>query len=211
MITVAKGVKGLIFDCDGTLADTMPIHLAAWSATFAARGISCPPEFIKQVTGMPAEKIIDEFNRRYNHKIDPRAFAAEKNRRARLRLEEALPIQPVVDIVLQHRNLLPMAVASGGTRENVLLTLDSIGLTNCFETVLTADDPVAPKPDPHIFLEAARRMRVEPALCQVFEDGAPGIEAARRAGMIATDVRVIIIDQHSALLGRLSKFDSSTS
>lgn len=192
MITVARGVKGLIFDCDGTLADTMPIHLAAWEATFASRGITCPPEFIEQVTGMPAEKIIAEFNRRYNHQIDAMSFAAEKNRRAQQRLAEALPIRPVVDIVLQHRGLLPMAVASGGTRDNVLLTLDAIGLRDCFETVITADDPVEPKPDPQIFLEAARRMGVDPAHCQVFEDGPPGLEAARRAGMAATDVRAFI-------------------
>lgn len=192
VITVAEGVKGLIFDCDGTLADTMPIHLAAWSATFAARGISCPLGFIEQVTGMPAERIVAEFNRRYNHRIDARAFAVEKNRRARLRLAEAQPIRPVVDIVLQHWGRLPMAVASGGTRDNVFLTLDSIGLTNYFKTVITADDPVAPKPDPQIFLEAARRLEVESAYCQVFEDGNPGLEAARRAGMTATDVRVFM-------------------
>ena len=189
MMTVAKGVKGLIFDCDGTLANTMPIHIEAWTATFAARGISCPPDFIEHVKGMPAENIIAEFNRRYNHTIDPPSFAKEKNRRARQRLGEAQPIQPVVNIVLQHLNLLPMAVASGGTRDNVIMTLDAIGLTHCFDTIITSDDTVAPKPDPQIFIEAARRMRVEPALCQVFEDGNPGLEAARRAGMVAVDVR----------------------
>lgn len=192
MMTVAKGVRGLIFDCDGTLADTMPIHIDAWSATFAARGISCPPDFIEHVKGMPAENIVAEFNRRYNHAIDTRAFAVEKNDRAQLLLAKALPIQPVVDIVLQHRDILPMAVASGGTRDNVLLTLDAIGLTNCFKTIITADDPIEPKPDPQIFLEAARRIGVEPAHCQVFEDGIPGLDAARRAGMVATDVREFI-------------------
>ena len=185
-------VKGLIFDCDGTLADTMPIHIDAWSATFRAWGVTCPTEFIEQVKGMPAERIIAEFNRRYNHQIDAKSFAAEKNHRARLRLAEAKPIRPVVDIVLQHWGFLPMAVASGGTRDNVLLTLGAIGLTDYFNTVITADDPVAPKPDPQIFLEAARRLGVEPVHCQVFEDGNPGLEAARRAGMTATDVRAFI-------------------
>jgi HAD superfamily hydrolase (TIGR01509 family) len=192
MMTVAKGVKGLIFDCDGTLADTMPIHIEAWAATFAARGISCPPDFIEHVKGMPAENIIAEFNRRYNHTIDTRSFAKEKNHRAQQQLGKAQPIQPVVDIVLQHLNILPMAVASGGTRGNVILTLDAIGLTHCFQTIITSDDSVAPKPDPQIFLEGARRLGVEPSLCQVFEDGNPGLEAARRAGMVATDVRKFI-------------------
>lgn len=192
VISISKGVKGLIFDCDGTLADTMPIHIDAWAATFEEWGVSCPPEFIECVKGMPAERIVAEYNRRYDCQIDADAFAAEKNRRARERLAEARPIQPVVDIVLQYRGLLPMAVASGGTRDNVLLTLDVIGLTNDFVTIITANDPVEPKPDPQIFLEAARRLGVEAASCQVFEDGNPGLEAARKAGMVVTDVRPFI-------------------
>jgi HAD superfamily hydrolase (TIGR01509 family) len=192
MISVAPGIKGLIFDCDGTLADTMPIHIAAWCDSFAAHGVSCPEDFIQSVTGMPAEKIVAVFNQRYHHHIDALVFAAEKNRRARERLSEAAPIDAVVDIVRRCRGILPMAVASGGTRENVLLTLDILGLTDCFETIITADDPVKPKPDPDIFLEAARRMRVEPSHCQVFEDGDAGLEAARTAGMVATDIRPFI-------------------
>ncbi|MGD2009480.1 MAG: HAD family phosphatase [Desulfobacterales bacterium] len=192
MISVAPGIKGLIFDCDGTLADTMPIHIAAWCDSFAAHGVSCPEDFIQSVTGMPAEKIVAVFNQRYHHHIDALVFAAEKNRRARERLSEAAPIDAVVDIVRRCRGILPMAVASGGTRENVLLTLDILGLTDCFETIITADDPVKPKPDPDIFLEAARRMRVEPSHCQVFEDGDAGLEAARTAGMVATDIRPFV-------------------
>jgi HAD superfamily hydrolase (TIGR01509 family) len=192
LIPVAPGIKGLIFDCDGTLADTMPIHIAAWCDSFAARGVTCPEGFIQGVTGMPAEKIVAVFNQRYHHHIDALAFAAEKNRRARERLSEATPIDPVVDIVRRCRGILPMAVASGGTRDNVLLTLDVLGLADCFEAIITADDPVKPKPDPDIFLEAARRMQVEPIHCQVFEDGDAGLEAARKAGMVATDIRPFV-------------------
>jgi HAD superfamily hydrolase (TIGR01509 family) len=192
LIPVAPGIKGLIFDCDGTLADTMPIHIAAWCDSFAARGVTCPEDFIQSVTGMPAEKIVAVFNQRYHHHIDALAFAAEKNRRARERLSEATPIDPVVDIVRRCRGILPMAVASGGTRDNVLLTLDVLGLADCFEAIITADDPVKPKPDPDIFLEAARRMQVEPIHCQVFEDGDAGLKAARMAGMVATDIRPFV-------------------
>ena len=192
MISVAPGIKGLIFDCDGTLADTMPIHIAAWCDSFAAHGVSCPEDDIQSVTGRPAEKIVEVFNQRYHHHIDALVFAAEKNRRARERLSEAAPIDAVVDIVRRCRGILPMAVASGGTRENVLLTLDILGLADCFETIITADDPVKPKPDPDIFLEAARRMRVAPSHCQVFEDGDAGLEAARKAGMVATDIRPFV-------------------
>ena len=192
MISIPEGVKGLIFDCDGTLADTMPIHIEAWCHTFAIWGIPCPVDFIEDVKGMPAEKIVAEYNRRNDLRIDPKAFAAEKNQRAYRNLAKAQPIRPVVDIAFRYRGLLPMAVASGGTRVNVMVTLAAIGLVDSFDIVITADDPVAPKPDPQIFLEAARRMGVEPAKCQVFEDGIPGLEAARRAGMVVTDIRPFI-------------------
>ena len=147
MIAVLPDVEGLIFDCDGTLADTMPIHIQAWCETFADYGFRCPEEFLHTFKGMPAVKIVEQFNRLHGHRIDPAAFARQKNRRAGQMLNKSQPIEPVVAIVRRYREKLPMAVASGGTRENVLLTLQSIGLENCFTAVLTADDDVAPKPD----------------------------------------------------------------
>jgi HAD superfamily hydrolase (TIGR01509 family) len=188
-ISVLPGIEGLIFDCDGTLADTMPVHIKAWCDTFADYGIRCPEDFLHAVKGMPAKRIVERFNRLYGHQINPVAFARQKNRRAREKLHESQPIEPVAEIVRQYRGKLPMAVASGGTRENVLLTLESVGLGGCFAAVLTSDDDVLPKPNPDIFIEAARRMNVLPAVCQVFEDGDAGLEAAHRAGMAATDVR----------------------
>ena len=192
MIPVFQGAQALIFDCDGTLADTMPVHIEAWCDTFCDYGIECPRDFLQTVMGMPAQRIMERFNRLFGHEIDPVAFAREKNRRAREKLAETRPIEPVAAIVRQHSGRLPMAVASGGTRENVVLTLKTIGLLDCFLAVITSDDDVRPKPDPEIFLEAARRMRVSAGLCQVFEDGEAGLEAARRAGMVVTDVRLYL-------------------
>ena len=98
------------------------------------------------------------------------------------------PIGPVVDIVRKYQGKLPMSVASGGRAGNVIPTLKAIGLEGVFPVVLTANDPVKPKPNPDLFLEAARRMGVEPRFCQVFEDGKPGIIAAHAAGMMVTNV-----------------------
>jgi HAD superfamily hydrolase (TIGR01509 family) len=192
MIPVEPRIRGLIFDCDGTLADTMPIHIEAWCRTFAAHGLDCPEDYINEVKGMSAERIVGVFNRRYRAHLEPKSFAAMKNRLARQKLAEAPPIQPVIEIVQAYRGKLPMAVASGGTRANVLFTLESIGIKDYFGVILTADDAVPPKPDPAIFLEAARRLKVPARDCQVFEDGEAGLEAARRAGMTATDVRPYI-------------------
>jgi HAD superfamily hydrolase (TIGR01509 family) len=99
------------------------------------------------------------------------------------------PIQPVVEIVLRYKDKLPMAVASGGTLENIELQLQSLGIRTLFQAVVTADDDVKPKPAPDIFLEAAKRIGIPPEYCQVFEDGDLGLEAAIKAGMMATDVR----------------------
>ena len=102
---------------------------------------------------------------------------------------EFRPIQSVVDVALRYAGILPLAVASGSTRRNVDLELEAIGIPHLFTIILTADDDVRPKPAPDIFLEAARRMAVPAQFCQVFEDGDHGLEGARRAGMLATDVR----------------------
>jgi len=96
---------------------------------------------------------------------------------------------PVAKIALDFQGKLPMSVVSGGTRKNVLRTLKAIGMADFFEAVITADDGLRPKPDPQMFIEAAKRMGVSAESCQVFEDGDPGIQAARAAGMPFVDVR----------------------
>jgi beta-phosphoglucomutase-like phosphatase (HAD superfamily) len=189
MIHVPSQVRGLIFDCDGTLADTMPTHWKAWHETFAAYGKTCPQAFLERCMGIPSAEIVRRYNITYGENIDPLRFSMEKDRRSHEGLAHVGPIVPVVDVVRRYQGRLPMAVASGGIRMNVETALEAIGLQGYFETVLTADDDVPPKPSPAIFIEAARRLRVDPADCQVFEDGDPGLEAARKAGMIATDIR----------------------
>jgi len=94
-----------------------------------------------------------------------------------------------VDIVRQYHGKLPMAVASGGTLGLVTKTLDALGLTSLFQTLVTADDVKHGKPAPDIFLEAARRIGVPPGLCCGFEDGELGLQAIRAAGMIPIDIR----------------------
>lgn len=189
MIPVYEDIKGLIFDCDGTLADTMTIHTHAWQETMKRFGHDCPVDFLQPLRGMPAEEIVIRFNLEFGTGFDVKAVSDEKNKMSYERLKTVKPIMPVAKIALDYRGKLPMSVVSGGTRKNVIRTLEAIGMADFFEAVITADDGLKPKPDPRMFIEAAKKMDVAPELCQVFEDGDPGLEAARAAGMPLVDVR----------------------
>ncbi len=191
-LTISPDAKGLIFDCDGTLADTMPLHWQSWHEEMARYGVTCPQEFLEAHKGAPVADIVQIYNETFGARLDPVQFAADKELRSYRKLPEVKPIQPVVDLVHQARGNYPMAVVSGGNRRNVELTLRVLGLRDDFITVITADDGFPAKPEPSMLIEAAKRIDVTPEFCQVFEDGDFGIEAARRAGMIATDVRLYL-------------------
>jgi len=136
--------------------------------------------------------IIELFNEKYKDNVDCQKFLEEKHDRFRSKLKEVKPIEPVVDIVKKFYEKLPMAVVSGGTRLNVLLTLEVLKLDSLFDAILTADDHVKSKPFPDILIEAAWQLKLNPSDCQVFEDGELGLRAARDAGMIATDIRLFL-------------------
>ncbi len=192
MLEVSPKAAGLIFDCDGTLADTMPIHWQAWRNAFTLFCSDCPLEFLKELSGIPSETIVQIFNERFNRNLEPQVVAKAKNDFVKDKLINAQPIIPIVNIVKACYGKLPMAVASGGTRVNVMNTLKAIGLEGSFQVIITADDKIKPKPEPEIFLEIARRLNIKPNCCQVYEDGDAGIRAAQLAGMIVTDVRPFI-------------------
>ena len=194
---VPAGVQGLIFDCDGTLADSLPLHYAGWEETFAALGLPCPLEFLLRHNGKPTDLIVALYNAEFGRAINVTEFTADKERRTYARLEQTKPLEPVAGLARQYYGRLPLAVVSGSNRANVERTLRAIGLRELFSVVLTADDGLPPKPAPDLFLEAARRLQVEPGACQVFEDADSGLEAARRAGMLATDVRPLLAESVS--------------
>ncbi|MFZ5519514.1 MAG: HAD family hydrolase [Candidatus Zhuqueibacterota bacterium] len=191
-IEVDRNVKALIFDCDGTLADTMPTHMKAWERSLSDfHGLFKEP-FFDSLKGMADEDIMVEYNKRFHTALDPRQVAQRKADYVLQELPGIQPVKPVVDVFYRYQGVLPMAVVSGGRRNLVLRTLEAIRLGRSFDVILTADDPFAPKPAPDIFFEAARRLGVAPSLCQVFEDGDVGLNAARAAGMVTTDIRLFL-------------------
>ena len=192
VIEVPPHVKGLIFDCDGTLVDSMPLHMKAWEHAIAKAGALWNYDFFYSKKGMESEDIVTLYNKQFGTTLDPRETVRVKHDFFRRHGSEFKPIGPVLDVVRRYHGVLPMAVASGSNRENVHAELEAIGVRGLFEAIVTADDNVIPKPDPGIFLETATRIGVPPNLCQVFEDGDLGLEAAQKAGMVATDIRLFL-------------------
>ena len=184
--------QALIFDCDGTLADTMPAHHRAWLATLEPLGLSFPEARFYALAGVPTPRIAELLIKEWGAALDPIALAAAKEDAYRRAVVEVQPVAPVVAIARAARGQQPMAVASGSHRDLVEATLAAIGVRDWFPVVVASEDVVHPKPDPEVFLTAAARLGVAPADCTVYEDGDLGIEAARRAGMHWVDVRSLI-------------------
>ncbi|MBM3981950.1 MAG: HAD-IA family hydrolase [Planctomycetes bacterium] len=188
--TAPAGTAGLIFDCDGTLADTMPAHYKAWLALLAPYGIAFPEPRFYAMGGMPTASIIRVLAAEVGVAVpDVDGMVLEKERGFLTHLGAVARIEPVIAIATAYRGALPMAVASGGYRDTVTRTLDRIAVRDWFDALVTAEDTARHKPDPDVFLEAAKRLGVEPARCVVFEDTEIGLEAARRAGIPGIDVR----------------------
>lgn len=188
-LDIDKNAKGLIFDMDGTLADTMPLHFEAWKITAEEHGFNYSEDHFYKTAGMPTWKIVQVINENLGLNIDPEIFSKRKEQVFLELLTDVNPIGPVVDLVYKYHNKLPMSIGTGGKRGIALLTVKMIGLDKYLDIIVAADDVKNHKPAPDTFLECARLMGVGPAMCQVFEDGEMGLKAADAAGMIATDIR----------------------
>jgi beta-phosphoglucomutase family hydrolase len=188
--TPPPGTHALIFDCDGTLADTMPAHYQAWLAMLGKYGIPFPEPKFYAMGGMPTAQIIRLLAADAGVAVtDVDAMVQEKEQGFLKHLDAVKLIEPVVTIAAAYRGKMPIAVASGGYRDTITRTLDRLAIRDWFDAMVTAEDTPRHKPEPDVFLEAARRLGVGATGCVVFEDTDIGLEAARRAGMVEVDVR----------------------
>jgi len=188
-IVISARTKGLIFDCDGTLADTMPLHFEAYKRALGDDARYFSEEMFFDQAGVPAPKVMGMLKKKFDLDFDPDDVAHRKEKLYGEMLEHIHPVKAVADLVHEYSGKLPMAVASGGTRENVLKTLRLIGLMDQFQAIVSADEIREGKPAPDMFVEAARRLAVTPEDCTVLEDGEMGFAAAEAAGMNWIDVR----------------------
>jgi beta-phosphoglucomutase family hydrolase len=188
-IDINKNTKGLIFDMDGTLADSMPIHFKAWKLTAAENGFEYTEKQFLDTAGMPTLKIVPLINRELGLNLDPIEFSRRKEELFLENIGDLKLIEPVADIVLRYHNILPMSIGTGGKKDIAKLTLKMLGFDKYFDIIVSAEDVEHHKPYPDTFLKCAELMNVPPEFCQVFEDGELGLIAAERAGMVVTDVR----------------------
>jgi beta-phosphoglucomutase family hydrolase len=185
------GARGVIFDLDGTLADTMPLHYEAWRTMCRRYDLVLTEDRFYALGGRPTKEVTKLVVGEAGLDLDVAKLSAEKEELFIELLDRVTPIEPIVDVARDLRGRVPLAVATGADGIIGRRILDYLGIRDWFTAIVTSDDVKHHKPDPEIFLESARRMGVPAAECLVYEDADLGLEAARRAGMRSFDVRTI--------------------
>lgn len=186
---------GYIFDCDGTLADTMPLHYKAWRKTLDENGGegTFPLKQFYSMGGVAPVDILAMLNRDHNLSLDIEKIAEDKEAVFMNSLESVEPIENVIQLVRDVAKTHPVSVVSGGLKPIVIRTLEMLELDELFQIVITPQDAERGKPHPDMFLLAAEKMGVAPEKCIVFEDGQSGIDGAHAAGMAT-----VFINSHPA-------------
>jgi HAD superfamily hydrolase (TIGR01509 family) len=189
MIPVFPEARALIFDIDGTLVDSMPIHYKASQLICHSFGFDFPLDFFLAHAGTPTEEVFKLLISKLGLDLDGDVIGNLKDKKYLEIMHEAKPLKEVYEVALKYRNILPIALGTGANRAVAMQTLKAAGLEKEFDIIVTADDVKKGKPSPETFLLCAEKMGIEPRFCQVFEDADPGIQAAKIGGMMVTDIR----------------------
>ncbi|MEO6910960.1 MAG: HAD family phosphatase [Edaphobacter sp.] len=189
-ISLVEGTfSGLIFDCDGTLVDTAPAHLAALQEGLEAHGLTMEKEWYDARDGLTSEELMDEYEALLGRPTPRDDIFARYTVAFQEGLHLIREVTVIAEIAREWHGRVPMAVASNGCRENIEATLGAAKLLPLFDLIVSVEDVARGKPAPDVFLEAARRMGVAAADCVVFEDSNTGLAGARKAGMRVIDIR----------------------
>ena len=176
------GTAALLFDCDGTLVDTMDVHRSIWTEIFARYGFTITDAwweeyanvalvpFVQAVIPDASEELADDLN------VEGMARYLEV-------IHLAEPLEHVIEVAREHHGRLPMAVVTGGYREIIVPTLDAAGITHLFDVIVTADDVTHSKPAPDVYERAVTLLEVDPARCIAYEDSEIGMTSAQGAGI----------------------------
>ena len=196
MLNIPEGpFEAYLFDCDGTLVDTMPIHYQGWVHAIKEHGESFhfPEEMYYELAGIETHELVHILNERFGVQLDGEALMKLKRTFFRTHMDQIKPITPVVAFLEFITQTHPVAIVTGGLKEIVHLSLERVGIRHHFEHLVNFEDVEQGKPAPDMFLHAARLLGVAPEKCLVFEDGEMGIQGAHAAGM-----RTVFIDRNLA-------------
>ena len=177
-----------LFDCDGTVVDSMPLHFLAWKQALGEWNCAFSEDTFYAWGGLPVAEVISRLNVEHGLKMPVAAVEVRKEHLYYDNISRLQVVPEVVEHIDAMYGKIPFAVVSGSTRESVVKSLEAVGLLDKFDTLVCAGDYAKSKPDPEPFLLAASRLGVAPAACLVFEDTDMGIQAATAAGMASVKV-----------------------
>jgi beta-phosphoglucomutase family hydrolase len=175
--------EAYLFDCDGTIADTMPLHYKAWSKVLAEEGCAFGEDEFYGYAGMPVAETVRLLNELHGLSMSPEGISQKREEAYFKHLHLVKPIEEVLAEIRAHHGKIPFAVVSGSPSASVKKTLAVLGLLDLFPVIVGAEDTPKGKPHPDPFLLAAKKLGVDPKKCLVFEDGELGIKSAEAAGM----------------------------
>ncbi|MDE1154991.1 MAG: HAD family phosphatase [Acidobacteriaceae bacterium] len=176
--------EAYLFDCDGTIVDSMPLHYLAWNKMLASYNCPFPEDQFYAYGGLPVETILEKLNEQHGLSMPVKQVAHEKELLYQNSLVHSLEGIPMtIEHIHDKHGKIPFAVVSGSPRKSVVDSLTALGLLDKFDVLVCAGEYSKGKPDPEPFLKAAHLLGVDPKKCLVFEDAVPGIEAAKAAGM----------------------------
>lgn len=178
----------MIFDLDGTLVDSMPIHGEAWMEVLPKFGLKLDPARLLVIGGMPAPKIVALLAQEQNVNVNPGEVAAAKAEAYLRKIERVQPIDPIIQIARRWHDHIPLAIATGSNHHTTSILLELLGIKWLFSSIITYEEVTRPKPYPDLYLKAAQNIKVEPMRCLGFEDTPIGIKGLRAAGMHAVYV-----------------------
>ena len=186
--------KALIFDLDGTLSDSLPVHIASWHVVCRKLNCTFDERILIEMTGMPTISFAERIKREQKLEIGAEEIVKMKQQEFWKNINLIKPHDAVINLMKNAYGKIPMAVGTGASRMSAMLQMQELEIDQYFDVIVTADDVLFHKPEPHTFLECAAKLNVEPPYCQVFEDGELGMLAAQSAGMLLTDVRPFVTD-----------------
>ena len=187
-LEIHPNAKALIFDLDGTLSDSLPVHIASWNAVCEKLNCTFDERILVEMTGAPTLSFAERIKREQNLEITADELVVLKQQEFWKNINQIKPHDAVIELMKNAHGKIPMAVGTGASRTSAMLQMKELEIDQLFDFIVTADDVDRHKPEPDTFLKCAELMGVAPVYCEVFEDGLLGIQAAHTAGMMVVDV-----------------------